>query len=185
MARSDRSKAQPLMTTRREALKLAGAATVGGVAATLASGEPAGANVRTAAAATQNFSVEIDGVIYTVLSVQLINNHSDVKFVLQSSGSATAIPGAVASQEIVLQRAWSSSKADWLQWRALVLEGKSTSYRKGIAVTIYNQELIPVDRFTFKNAWPAGYVGPTLATDGSQDLVETITCVYEGLVVTT
>jgi phage tail-like protein len=173
------------MTTRREALKLAGAATVGGVAATLASGSPAGANVRAAAAATQNFSVEIDGIISTVQSVRLISNQSDVKFVPQPSGSATATPEGLAFQEIVLQRAWLSSKTDWIQWRTLVLEGKTTSYRKNVAVTIYNAESVPVELFKFSNAWPAAYVGPTLATDGSQDLVETITCVYQGLVVTT
>src|SRR5580693_1653805 len=46
-----------------------------------------------------------------------------------------------------MQRAWTSSKTDWIQSRALVLEGKSTSYKKGMAVVIYNTTAMPIERF--------------------------------------
>jgi phage tail-like protein len=185
MTRSDGSETHPLTTTRREALKLAGAATVGGVAATLASGAPVGADVRAVVPTAQRFSVTIDGLVFSaILSLQLINSQSDVDFVLQPSGSATAVPSGLASQAIVLQRAWSSSKTDWIQWRALVLEGKTTVYSKNIAVEILAANLDVIERFTFSSAWPASYVGPTLAAAvGSQHLVESITCVYEDVVV--
>ena len=181
MARSKDSERQPLTTSRRDALKLAGAATVGGVAATLASGRPAAADTP-ATTASQTFAVEIDGIEYRNIQLQLIDSSSDVKLALKPSGSAIATPGGLDSQTIVLQQPWTYSGLSWLNWRTLVLKGKPAAYRKTIVVILYNDELVPVERFTFSNAWPASYVGPTLG-GSSPDLVETITCVYEDLVV--
>jgi phage tail-like protein len=166
-------------TTRREALKLAGATAIGGLAASLASSAPAGAAVGSAFAVTNRFSMEVDGVMIAgVREVETIESASQVVYVPGPSGGVSAQPGPVTAQTVRVTKDWSNTH-EWYDWRQTVLNGKVD--RKSISVIFHNDAGAEVGRMNFFNCWPSSYTGPTLRAKQSGRATETIEIVFETL----
>jgi phage tail-like protein len=167
-------------TSRRDALKMAGAAAVGGFATTLSSSAPAGAALR-AAAISGRFSVEIDGVFVVGLQmVEPITTESAVSYASDpSTGAITASPGPLDNQSVVLTKDWSNT-SEWYNWRQSVVAGKTM--RKAVVIRILDRtSSAEVARYTLSRAWPSKYTGPSYSVKNSGHLSESITVVYETL----
>jgi phage tail-like protein len=52
------------------------------------------------------------------------------------------------------------------------------------SITMLDRAGDPVARYTFVEAWPRKYTGPTLDADGNQVVIESLEIVHEGLQIT-
>lgn len=167
------------VTSRRDALKLAGAATLGGVAAaTLTAGE-AGAVTSAAAISTTNFAVLLDGVKLTkVTAFQTSSDAIEIDNVTASSGApARYRPGNNRTTRIKITREWSNDTT-FIDWYQQVVAG-STNTRL-VTVVLHSPAGPEAFRFNYYDCFPSEYDGPTLAVaKNSGHAIESLTIAYE------
>jgi phage tail-like protein len=68
------------------------------------------------------------------------------------------------------------------KWYKEVEDGKISSSRKKIAVTILDEQGIEVASWSFVNAWPVKYTPPLLKAQGDEIAIEKLEIAHEGLV---
>jgi phage tail-like protein len=129
------------------------------------------------------FALDVQGVIKgyftecsgigseTEIAEQKVVNEKGVQVVLK-------IPGRLKWGDITLKRGL-TSKMDLWDWRKMVEDGVVKGARKNGSIIMFNQELKPVAKWDFKNAWPSKISGPTPKSDGNDLSLEEITIVHE------
>jgi phage tail-like protein len=91
------------------------------------------------------------------------------------------LPGRVKHQPLVLKVGLTLSNALWM-WYQRVLRGKLD--RKTVTVSLYDQtRQQAVGEWTFQNALPVKWVGPTLKADEQSAAILTLEFAHEGIVV--
>jgi phage tail-like protein len=133
-----------------------------------------------------NFALEIQGVItgyFTEVSgigsetetvEQKVVNDKGVQVVLK-------VPGRLKWGDITLKRGITSNLDIWT-WRKMVEDGDVKGARKNGTITMFDQKLAPVAKWSFKNAWPQKVTGPTPKSDGNDIGMEELVIVHEYIV---
>lgn len=88
------------------------------------------------------------------------------------------IPGRLKWGDITFKRGITASMDIW-KWRRMVEEGKVDEARTNGSIIMLDQELTPVARWDFENAWPSKISGPQLQSDSTNYGVEELTIVHE------
>ena len=158
---------------RREALKIAGAAAMGGVAVSLAStAVSTGADAATVLSG--RISVIISGVpVQGIVSVvPFISTSSSIQ---QSSPGSTEIisePGDLITHGAVIKRLWSPS-SDWLAWRMSVVNGQTI--RKDVVMAIFDDHGTQLLKYDYAQCWVQDYQYPELHSHSHDKCLEQIT----------
>jgi phage tail-like protein len=92
-----------------------------------------------------------------------------------------ALPGRLKWQPVVLKRGITKVRDVW-DWRKMVEDGNVQGARSNGSITMFNQNLQPIARWEFVNAWPSKVSGPQLQSDSNAFGVEEMTLVHEGIV---
>ncbi len=92
-----------------------------------------------------------------------------------------ALPGRLKWQPISLKRGITKVRDVW-DWRKMVEDGKVDTARSNGTITMFNQELQPIARWEFVNAWPSKVSGPQLQSDSNSFGIEEMTIVHEGII---
>lgn len=92
-----------------------------------------------------------------------------------------ALPGRLKWQPISLKRGITKVRDVW-DWRKMVEDGKVDQARSNGTITMFNQELQPIARWEFVNAWPSKVSGPQLQSDSNSFGIEEMTIVHEGII---
>ncbi|MBW4436951.1 MAG: phage tail protein [Pleurocapsa minor GSE-CHR-MK-17-07R] len=71
-----------------------------------------------------------------------------------------------------------------MAWYMLAMNHKIKLAQRTMIITMYDSLFIPLNRWTFINAFPIKWTGPTLASGTSAVAVEELEVVHEGFVVT-
>lgn len=133
-----------------------------------------------------HFAVEIQGVVtgyFTECSGLGSENEIIEHKVVTESGQEVVmkIPGRLTWQNITLKRGITSSMDLW-DWRKLVEDGKVSEARHDGSITMFDQELNPVARWEFKQAWPVKVTGPQPKADSNEIGVEEMEIAHEYIV---
>lgn len=91
------------------------------------------------------------------------------------------IPGRLKWGDITLKRGVTASMDIW-QWRKMVEDGKVEDARTNGSIIMLDQELNPVARWDFINAWPSKISGPQMQSDSNNYGLEELTIVHEYIV---
>lgn len=166
-------------SSRRDVLKLAGAAALGGVAL----GVVEGGSVMSAGAQVVDSSqvnVTINGVAVSgLVSVVPFESSSTITQQTSSDGKTiTLVPGELESFGPVLTRQW-TAKSDWLAWRMSVIKGQPEF--RDVTVTVLGLNGIHLFQHVYGNCLIAEYVYPELNSHGHEPLMEKVTIRAETL----
>ena len=130
------------------------------------------------------FALEIDGVaIANFMECSGLKTSTQV-FELEEGGvnhRVHKLPGQSRWENVTL-RYGVTSDTSLLNWRNELLEDGFQSRRNG-AIIIKNNAMEEVRRYSFVNAWPVAYEGPSFAAGGSELAVEMIEIAHHGLTI--
>ncbi|HZS55900.1 MAG TPA: phage tail protein [Bryobacteraceae bacterium] len=133
-----------------------------------------------------NFKVEIDGIassaFLSVTGIEADVTAEDYRDGNDKVNSARKLPGEAKFSNITLKRGLTADLSLW-QWMQQTLDGKLT--RKNVAIVMLTEAAEEVLRFTFVNAWPVKWSGPSLNAETSDVAIETLELAHEGLSVST
>jgi phage tail-like protein len=130
-----------------------------------------------------HFSVEVQGVVrgfFTECS-GLGSEHEVIEHkVVTEQGQEVVmkIPGRLKWENITLKRGITSAMDIW-DWRKQVEDGNVADARHDGSITMYDQELNPVARWEFQNAWPVKVTGPQPKADSNEIGIEELTIAHE------
>ena len=132
------------------------------------------------------FSLELDGTeVAHFTECSGLKTTSEV-FEIQEGGLNGALhkrPGRSKWDNIVLKAATSAS-TQLLEWRDTYLQGDYSSRpQTSGAIIMRSNDGKELRRFTFVNAWPVNWEGPTLAAGSSDLAIETLEIAHEGIYV--
>ena len=88
------------------------------------------------------------------------------------------IPGRLKWENITLKRGITSAMDIW-DWRKQVEDGQVADARHDGSITMFDQELNPVARWEFQNAWPVKVTGPQPKSDSNEIGIEELTLAHE------
>ncbi|MBN2394146.1 MAG: phage tail protein [Anaerolineae bacterium] len=130
-----------------------------------------------------HFAVEIQDQVkgYFTECSGLGSEHESIEHkVITEKGQEVVLrlPGRLKWENIVLKRGITANMDIW-KWRKLVEDGKMEEARHDGSVTMFDQELNPVARWEFKNAWPLKVTGPQPKSDSNEIGIEEITIAHE------
>ncbi|HLV34694.1 MAG TPA: phage tail protein [Spirillospora sp.] len=133
-----------------------------------------------------HFKLEVQGRItgfFTEIS-GLGSEHEVIEHkVVDENGNdlVQTLPGRLKWQPITLKRGITKVRDIW-DWRKMVEDGKVDAARSNGTITMFNQELQPIAKWDFINAWPSKVTGPQLQSDSNSFGIEEMTLVHEGIV---
>ena len=164
---------EPSTPSRREALKLAGAAALGGVSVSLA-GAAASARADAATILPGRISVTIGGVPVKGLEsvVPFLSASASVEQPLPGSKETISEPGDLITHGAVITRLWTAS-SDWLEWRMSVVNG--TVDRRNVIVKVFDTTGRVASSHVYGNCWVQEYTYPALHAHSHDPLTESIT----------
>jgi len=142
----------------------------------------AGNDVTSKTAATQRFSVEIDGSIAATfsecsgLAVQIATQKYEEG---GDNGVTLKFQGRVDYTNIVLKHGITES-TDLFDWLLRIVRGEYA--RKNVSVRVLTSDLSEIRSWQFKGAFPVKWTGPTLNTTSSSIAIETLELAHEGFV---
>ena len=128
-----------------------------------------------------NFLVEVDGVTVAGFSeVGGLTTETDVVEYRTGSRDITVakLPGLKKFTAISLKRGFTASAELWA-WRKSVLDGQTT--RHSGTVVLLNEARQPAIKWTFREAWPSKWEGPTFNAKTSEVAIEHLELACEGL----
>lgn len=128
-----------------------------------------------------NFILEIDGIDAAGFSecsgltmetdiIEYRNGDEDI--------TVRKLPGLKKFTNITLKRGFTQSK-DLFEWRKTVMDGKTE--RKGGAIILRDEALEEALRWTFREAWPNKWEGPSFNGKNNEVAIETMELAVEGL----
>ncbi|MCK6513480.1 MAG: hypothetical protein RIT28_3199 [Pseudomonadota bacterium] len=130
------------------------------------------------------FALEIDGVaIANFMECSGLKTSTQV-FELEEGGvnhRVHKLPGQSRWENVTL-RYGVTSDTSLLNWRNELLQDGFQSRRNG-AIIVKNNAMEEVRRYSFVNAWPVAYEGPSFAAGGSELAVEMIEIAHHGLTI--
>jgi phage tail-like protein len=95
------------------------------------------------------------------------------------TNAAGKLPGRVRYGNVVLRRGIAGDLALW-QWFKDVRDG-GAQLRRDVTVTLLDEARNPVQRWRFRNAWPAKYDPSDLNAKGNEVLIETLELAVESI----
>ena len=130
-----------------------------------------------------HFSVEVQGVVrgFFTECTGLGSEHEVIEHKVvteQGQEIVMKIPGRLKWENITLKRGITSAMDIW-DWRKQVEDGNVADARHDGSITMYDQELNPVARWEFQNAWPVKVTGPQPKADSNEIGVEELTLAHE------
>jgi phage tail-like protein len=130
------------------------------------------------------FALEIDGVaIANFMECSGLKTSTQV-FELEEGGvnhRVHKLPGQSRWENVTL-RYGVTSDTSLLNWRNEILQDGFQSRRNG-AIIVKNNAMEEVRRYSFVNAWPVAYEGPSFAAGGSELAIEMIEIAHHGLTI--
>jgi phage tail-like protein len=130
------------------------------------------------------FRVEIDGIqlagFHEASGLDSGQETIDYREGNEKTSSVRKLPGLRKYSNIVLKRGITQDDELW-QWRKLVTDGNIAQARRNGAIILIDDQGADVVRWTFVNAWPVKYVGPSLNATGNDVAIETLELAHEGL----
>lgn len=120
-----------------------------------------------------SFKVSIENTTEAYESVTgLGGDIEDIPFQGEDKGISNK-PGRFNARDIILTRRFTGNK-NLYQWFKDLKQGKKTM--KSGSIILLNEEEKEVVRFNFFNAWPKGWLAPSVSKDaaGNDVLVETV-----------
>lgn len=128
------------------------------------------------------FRIEIDGIITAAfLSVSGIDvdvTPSDYRNGNDKTSNSRKLPGEAKFSNLILRRGITKDLSLW-QWMQQTFAGQLT--RKNMAIVLLNDAGEDALRFTFVNAWPVKWTGPSLNAESNDVAIETLEITHEGL----
>jgi phage tail-like protein len=88
------------------------------------------------------------------------------------------IPGRKKYTDMTLKRGVTALKDIW-DWRKMVEDGNIVGARAHGTVTMFDQSLQPVAKWSFTNGWPTKVSGPSISSDSNAFGVEEVTICFE------
>jgi phage tail-like protein len=175
------SREEPRTPSRRDALKLAGAAALGGVAVSLtevASGSSAGA----ATIVSGRVAVTIDGVPVDglVSVVPFVSASSSIEQPSPTLKGTVSEPGDLVTHGAVITRQWTPT-SDWLAWRMSVVNGQVD--RRNVVVRVFDTKGHLIMKHVYLDCWVQEYTYPELHSHGHDPCTEKVTLRPEGLAI--
>ena len=130
-----------------------------------------------------HFSVEVQGVVtgFFTECTGLGSEHEVIEHkVVTEQGQEVVmkIPGRLKWENITLKRGITSAMDIW-DWRKQVEDGQVADARHDGSITMFDQELNPVARWEFQNAWPVKVTGPQPKSDSNEIGIEELTLAHE------
>jgi len=141
----------------------------------------------------QNFFLEIDGEIVTILSgvsgfdvevdvVSMQQAGKDGKVqIVKTRGNDNKPPDLSLTRMAPNDSSQDKLWGWFMDIRDKGLTGDRASNRKNGSIVLYNTSNAEVGRFNFTNAWPIKIATDSVSTDSNEPLKETITLVCERL----
>ncbi|GAA2598875.1 MULTISPECIES: phage tail protein [Streptomyces] len=135
-----------------------------------------------------NFGIQIDGVMVEYLnSVTNLQIEQDVIKYQQNQGTTgrnnvTLMPGVAKDGSVQVERGMSQSSV-FTQWINDSMAGRMATARKNATIIVMDYEDNPVKRWNLRNAWCSKVVAGALKAGDTNALTETITIVFEEMVV--
>jgi len=127
-----------------------------------------------------NFLLEIDGVTKAGFSeVSGLTTETTVIEYREGNERATTrkIPGLTKYSNIVLKRGITKERSLW-NWRKTVIDG--ATQRTSGSIILLDESRQEVARWTFREAWPCKWEGPTFNAKSSDVAIETLELAHEG-----
>ena len=109
---------------------------------------------------------------FEVISFKYCNN--------KGNPSTWLLPGRSSRNPITLKRGITDDLTFW-QWWQTVKDGKISSARSNISITMYSRANDPLIKWDLIDAWPSKIVAPDFQSGNSDFGVEEITIVYASL----
>lgn len=131
-----------------------------------------------------NFVVQIDGVNVAGFSeVSGLTTETDVIEYREGNEDITPrkLPGLRKYANITLKRGFTDSQDLW-KWRQTVMQGKTE--RKSGTIILQNEQRQPALKWSFKEAWPRKWEGPSLNAKNNEIAIETLEIVCEDISLT-
>ncbi len=130
-----------------------------------------------------HFSVEVQGVVtgFFTECTGLGSEHEVIEHKVvteQGQEIVMKIPGRLKWEDITLKRGITSAMDIW-DWRKQVEDGNVAEARHDGSITMFDQELNPVARWEFQNAWPVKVTGPQPKADSNEIGIEELTLAHE------
>lgn len=91
----------------------------------------------------------------------------------------TKMPGIPQYSNITLKRGMFAGDNEFFQWLSTVQ--LNTIERRGLTISLLNENHEPVTTWKVKEAWPCKVEGPTLNSTGNEVAVESIELCHEGV----
>jgi phage tail-like protein len=135
--------------------------------------------------ASYSFAVEIDSVTIAQfkevhglgVTISVIENRSNIP---GGQPIIQKLPGARKHDDIHLSRGKVADRAFW-DWIKTVQEGKIDQARKNGSIVLYDYAHGEVQRFNFRNGWPARVEVGRLTAGADTVLLESVTIAIEDL----
>jgi phage tail-like protein len=132
---------------------------------------------------TSLFKVEIDGIasntFFAVNGIGLVNEVTEVRE--GGSNDVRLLPGRAKFPVLELKRRATGAR-DLFDWASSNLAGKIV--RKTVVVSMLNEKMAVIAKWTFKGAWPVKWDGPDFDASKNEIAIETIHLAYEGVAMT-
>lgn len=130
---------------------------------------------------SNRFYVQIDDVIQAVFAeVSGLQIETEVTEYREggNNGFVHRLPGATRVGNITLKQGLVASSKLY-NWYVQITLGKID--RRNMSIVVYTSGGEETTRWDFINAYPIRWVGPTLSSDSSNAMVETLELAHEGL----
>ncbi|GAB2932787.1 MULTISPECIES: phage tail protein [Streptomyces] len=136
---------------------------------------------------SHNFGLQIDGVMVEYLAeVSGLSLEQDVITYQQNSAQGrpevNLLPGVQRSGQCTVVRGMTQS-ASFTQWINDSIAGQMSSARKNASIIMMDFQNNPVKRYNMRNAWCSKVDASTLKAGEASALTETVTIVFEELVI--
>ncbi|XHH09115.1 MAG: phage tail protein [Candidatus Bathyarchaeia archaeon] len=126
------------------------------------------------------FRVEIAGVAQASFCEVILPESASI--VIEHKEGTSIVtqkqPGTTTFNPLVLKWGMTNSM-ELYNWRKMIEQGKISSMRRNIAVTLLDEEGKDAARWEFTEAWPSKYKGPDLNAKANEVAIETLEIVFE------
>lgn len=132
--------------------------------------------------ASFRFTVEIDGIghaAFTECSLPGLEVETDEVREGGLNEFTHKLPGRVKAGTVTLRHGITRGTA-LLGWYLQVMQGNVTDATRQVSVVMYDSALAPVVRWSFQNAYPVRWEGPTLKSDQQALAIEVLELTHHG-----
>jgi phage tail-like protein len=136
---------------------------------------------------SHNFGLQIDGVMVEYLQeVSGLTMEQDIIESPQNSAdgkpTVKVLPGTKKNGQCTVVRGMTESSA-FTEWINQSISGQMSSARKNASIIMMDYELTPMKRYNLRNAWCSKVDTSTVKAGEAAVLTETVTIVFEELVI--